>query len=132
MADSIMNAAEALGKLIRESEERKIAMETADALRNDAEATKIMNDYNSLRQSEMEKLQYKEPSKEELEAFQALMQSEFSRLAENKLIAAYIEANKNYDALVRRVNGVLAYYINGEEQMEGGCSGSCSSCSGCH
>ncbi len=132
MADSIMNAAEALGKLIKESPERKNAQAAADALRNDAEATKIMNDYNTIRQTEMEKLQYKEPTKEELEAFQALMQSEFKRLAENPLISAYIEANKAYDGLVKRVNGVLAYYINGEEEPQSGCGGNCSSCGGCH
>ena len=131
MANSIMDAAEKLGRLIGESEEKKKAMETADALRNDAKASEIMMEYNSIRQKEMTRLQEKEPTKEELEEFQTLMQNEFKKLAENPVISAYIEANKEYDALVRRVNGVLGYYINGEE-TEQGCSGSCSSCSGCH
>ncbi len=131
MADSIMNAAEALGKLIGESEERKRATIAADALGNNETAAKIMMDYNQLRQSEMMKLQAKEPTKEELEAFQQLMQSEFKKLAENEIIAKYIEANKAYEGLVKRVNGVLAYYINGEEP-EGGCAGNCSACGGCH
>lgn len=131
MANSIMDAAEKLGRLIGESEEKKKAMETADALRNDAKASEIMMEYNSIRQKEMTRLQEKEPTKEELEEFQTLMQNEFKKLAENPVISAYIEANKEYEALVRRVNGVLSYYINGEE-IEQGCSGSCSSCSGCH
>ena len=131
MANTIMEAAEALGKLIAESEERKNATESADALRNDAVASEIMMKYGELRQEEMAKLQAKEPTKEELENFQKLMQDEFKKLAENPVISAYIEANKAYDALVKRVNGVLAYYINGEDQSEG-CGGNCSSCSGCH
>ncbi len=131
MADTIMNAAESLGKLIGESEERKRATKAADAMGNDPVATKLMMDYNAIRQSEMEKLQSKEPTKEELEAFQSLMQSEFKKLAENEIIAEYIEANKAYEALVKRVNGVLAYYINGED-IESGCGGNCSSCGGCH
>ena len=109
MANSIMDAAEKLGRLIGESEEKKKAMETADALRNDAKASEIMMEYNSIRQKEMTRLQEKEPTKEELEEFQTLMQNEFKKLAENPVISAYIEANKEYDALVRRVNGVLGY-----------------------
>ncbi len=131
MADSIMNAAEALGKLIGESEERKRATIAVNALMNNETAAKLMMDYNELRQKEMMKLQVKEPSKEELEAFQNLMQTEFKKLAENEIVAEYMEANKAYEALVKRVNGVLGYYINGEEP-ESGCSGSCSSCGGCH
>lgn len=126
-----METAEKLGRLIGDSEEREKATKAADALRNDEQASKLMNDYNNLRQSEMLRLQSKEPSKEELEAFQSLMQKEFSRLAENPVISAYIEANRAYEALVQRVNGVLSYYINGEEQPSG-CGGNCSACGGCN
>ena len=103
MANTIMEAAEALGKLIAESEERKNATESADALRNDAVASEIMMKYGELRQEEMAKLQAKEPTKEELENFQKLMQDEFKKLAENPVISAYIEANKAYDALVKGI-----------------------------
>ena len=67
MAKTIMEAAEALGKLIAESEERKNATASADALRNDETASEIMAKYGELRQEEMAKLQAKEPTKEELE-----------------------------------------------------------------
>ena len=133
MANTIMEAAESLGKLIGESEERKNAIKTADALRNDETAAKLMNDYNEQRNAEMTRLSAKEPTKEELENFQKLMQTEFNRIAENPIIAAYIEANKAYESLVKRVNGVLSYYINGEDaEEEGGCGGNCSACAGCH
>ena len=131
MANTIMETAQKLGQLIGESDEKKRAVEAADALRNNEEATKIMEEYNTLRHNEMAKFQEKEPSKEDFEAFQTLMQNEFKRLAENSLIAEYIDANKAYESLVKRVNGVLAYYINGEEE-ESGCGGNCSSCGGCH
>lgn len=131
MANTIMETAQELGKLIANSEERKKAEKAADVLRNDSEASEIMARYSEIRQEEMAKLQTKEPAKEELEAFRDLMQKEFKKLAENPVISAYIEANKEYEALVKRVNGVLAYYIDGEEQSDG-CGGNCSSCSGCH
>ncbi len=131
MADAIMEAAQKLGKLIGDSAEKQKAVESADALRNNEEASKIMEDYNNLRHSEMAKFREKEPTKEEFEAFQNLMQQEFIRLAKNPLIAEYLEANKAYESMIKRVNGVLAYYINGEEE-DGGCGGNCSSCGGCH
>ncbi len=133
MANTIMEAAENLGKLIGESEERKNAVKTADALRNDEAAAKLMDDYNRRQKAEMAHLSAKEPTKEELENFRRLMQTEFNRIAENPLIAAYIEANKAYESLVKRVNGVLSYYINGEDAEEdSGCGGNCSACAGCH
>lgn len=131
MANTIMETAQELGKLIANSEERKKAEKAADVLRNDSEASEIMARYSEIRQEEMAKLQTKEPAKEELEAFRDLMQKEFKKLAENPVISAYMEANKEYEALVKRVNGVLAYYIDGEEQSDS-CGGNCSSCSGCH
>lgn len=134
MQNVIIEKAQELGMLISESEIKKAASEAADKMNNDETAVKLLASYNEKRKLETEKLRGKEPSKEELEAFRNLMQTEFEKIMENDIIAAYVAANKELDLLIEQVNAVLAYYITGEEQHshEGGCSGNCSGCSSCH
>ena len=132
MQNAIIEKAQELGKLISESEIRKAAVEAADKMNNDETAVRMLAAYNETRKLETEKLRGKEPTKEELEAFRNLMQEEFEKIMKNDIIATYVAANKELDMLVEQVNAVLAYYISGEEQHGGGCSGNCSGCSSCH
>ena len=132
MQNIIIEKAQELGKLINESEIRKAAVDAADRMNSDETAVKLLATYNEIRRAETEKLRAKEPTKEELEAFKNLMQEEFAKIMKNDVIATYVAANKELDALVEQVNAVLAYYISGEEQQEHSCGGNCSSCGGCH
>ena len=133
MNNLIIEKAQELGKLIKDSEVRKAAVLASDKMKNDSEAVKLLASYNETREKEMIKLREKEPSKEELEAFRDSLQKEFDKLMENEIIKDYIEKNKELDMLVEQVNAILAYYISGEEEQgHGSCSGSCSSCGGCH
>lgn len=132
MQNIIIEKAQELGKLINESEIRKAAVDAADRMNSDETAVTLLATYNEIRRAETEKLRAKEPTKEELEAFKNLMQEEFEKVMKNDVIATYVAANKELDALVEQVNAVLAYYISGEEQQGGSCGGNCSSCGGCH
>lgn len=132
MRNTIIEKAQELGTLIAESEERARATEAADRMNNDEEATALLKGYNDSRKAALEKMRGTNPSKEELQEFKAYVQAEFEKVAANKLIAEYIEANKEFDLLVQQVNAVLSYFITGQENTEGGgCSGNCSSCSSC-
>ena len=132
MRNEIIEKAQELGTMIAQSEEKQRADAAAAAMNNDAEATELLRKYNQNRQTATEKLRGKNPSKEELAEFKSYVQAEFDKIAENKLIAEYIEASKVFDSLVQQVNAVLSYFITGQENGSGGCSGSCSTCGGCH
>ncbi len=126
----IINKAEELGQLIADSPERQNAMNANDKLFNDKEASALLDNYNNNRREAMDKLSDHEPTKEELEEFRRYMSEEFGKLAKNPVIAEYMEANKEYDSLVERVNAILTFYVTGQE-AEGSCSGSCATCGGC-
>lgn len=132
MRNEIIEKAQEFGTMIAQSEEKQRADAAADAMNNDAEATELLRKYNENRKTATEKLRGKNPSKEELAEFKSYVQAEFDKIAENKLIAEYIEASKVFDSLVQQVNAVLSYFITGQENGSGGCSGSCSTCGGCH
>lgn len=129
----IIEKAQELGKLIAESEIKKEAVRATDDMNNDETAVLLLATYNQTRKEQLEKLKGKEPSKEEIEAFKKLMDEEFKKIMQNDKIASYVAANKALDSLMEQVNAVMAYFITGEEQHKsGGCSGSCSTCGGCH
>ena len=132
MENPIILKAQELGELIKESEIRKAAVEASDKMNNDETAVMLLANYNEIRRCETEKLREKEPTKEELENFRKVMQEEFEKIMKNDIIASYVAANKELDALVEQVNAVLAYYIQGEEENGHSCGGNCSSCGGCH
>ncbi len=134
MRNTIIEKAQELGALIADSPERERLTAAGDAMNNNEEATNLLRTYNENRKTATENLRGKEPTKEELEEYRNYVQAEFEKIAENKLIAEYIEASKEFDLMVQQVNAVLSYFITGQEQesAEGGCSGNCAGCSSCH
>ena len=132
MRNEIIEKAQELGTMIADSEERVRMTNAADAMNANEEAVELLKTYNDNRKAATEKLRGTNPSKEDLQEFKAYVQAEFDKIAGNKLIAEYIEANKDFDNMVQQVNAVLSYFITGQESNEGGCSGNCSSCKGCH
>ncbi len=130
--NEIIEKAQQLGTLIAESEEKNAADAAADRMNNDEEAVALLVKYNENKKAATEKLRGKDPSQEELQEFREYVQAEFEKIAENKVIAEYLEANKKLESLIQQVNAVLSYFITGQENESGGCSGSCSTCGGCH
>lgn len=52
-------------------------------------------------------------------------------LDENELVKQMRQAQKTYNDLMENVNRILRLVVTGEPE-EGGCSGDCASCGGCH
>ena len=73
---------------------------------------------------EKDTLAYDEEAvKKNNEAFEAMVER-------SEVIKEFIEAKKNFDAVISEINGILNYYITGQEP---GCTHDCSCCSGgCH
>ena len=132
MRNEIIEKAGELGTMIAESEERKRVTEASDKMNANEEAVNLLKTYNDNRKAATEKLRGTNPSKEELKEFKDYVQKEFEKVAENPLIAEYIEASREFDNMVQQVNAVLSYFITGEENSGSGCIGNCSSCSSCH
>ena len=61
----------------------------------------------------------------------------YSKIMSTGSMAAYNEAKAEAEALISYIDAIINTAMNGgdpmsEQQPEAGCSGSCSSCSGCH
>ena len=65
-------------------------------------------------------------------------QDKVNDIMANESMAAYNEAKAELESVMNYVNAIINTAVNGgdpmtvEEPQQGGCSGSCASCSGCH
>ncbi len=124
-----------LGQALMESEEY-IAMKAAeDIAMANQEAAGLMAQYLE-RKEQMEDLMRAEtPEPARIAALGAEMEDIQKRIRETPDIQALTLAREKFDGLINQVNSVLRFIITGQmddPEPEGGCTGSCATCRGCH
>lgn len=122
----ILEKTRELGEMIQVSEEMRILKEAEQKQNNDAKAQELLNDFNMKRMNLARDMHEGKITKEE--AIEK-NNSEFEQVSKHETIAAYLEAKKAFDGMINEINGILNYYITGQEP---GCTHDCGSCGGCH
>ncbi len=117
-----------LGKQIKASKQMEELMACEKAQMEDENAKKLLQEFNLNRMNlgrDMQegKISQEEAIKKNQEAFDKM-------LNESEVIRAFVEAKNNFDALVNEINGILNFYITGQDPN--GCTHNCSTCGGCH
>ena len=125
--NEILDKTRELGMLIQASEQMK-NMKNAEILQaNDDTAQELMKEYNLkrlnlARDMQSGKISREDAVKQNNDAFDEIVEKSDS-------IKKYIEAKKEFDALVNQVNQILNFYITGQDPN---CTHDCSTCGGCH
>lgn len=129
--EKVLNQAEMLAEAILESEEY-ISMRLAEqAAMRDEQATQLIAAYSEKRQAVESLLSDANMDHGALaKAGQELQEAERA-IDECEVLTKMRESNEAFNAMMKKVNSIIRYVVTGEEEQEG-CSGSCSSCSGCH
>ena len=123
----VLLKARGLGEAIQSSEEMKKVKDLELAQENDEEAKALLQEFNLNRMNlarDMQngKLKREEAIQKNNEAFDAM-------LKKSQVIADYIAAKNEFDALVNQVNQIINFYITGQDPN---CTHDCSTCGGCH
>ncbi|MGN0610254.1 MAG: YlbF family regulator [Ruminiclostridium sp.] len=134
-----IKAARELGKAIQADERYIRYNEARIANDNDEELQNLIGEFNLVRQKvalEMSK-SAEEQSKEKLDENNKEMQRLYTLVMQNEHMADFTMAKTDMDKLLNEVNGIIALCCDGEdpdtcEVSMGGCTGSCSTCGGCH
>ena len=126
MQEVLLKARE-LGEAIQSSEEMKKVKDLELGQENDEEAKALLQEFNLNRMNlarDMQngKLKREEAIQKNNEAFEAM-------LKKSQVIADYIAAKNEFDALVNQVNQIINFYITGQDPN---CTHDCSTCGGCH
>ncbi len=133
----ILELAQKLGNAIAESEEIKTYKEMEKIYFESEEAKAAMQQYEETRAKMTVEAKEKGMTPETLQLFQQEMKAAMDKLMENATVKNYLEAKSDFNDILTKVNSIISYCVQGEEQdmatdATGSCSGNCSHCSGCH
>lgn len=125
--EDVMAKARELGEAIVESEKMKKYKEAERVQAEDENAATLMQEYNIARMNlarEMQKgtIDRAEAIKKNTEIFEEMVEK-------SETIKAYVEAKKEFDLLIQKMNQMLNFYITGQDPS---CTHDCSTCGGCH
>lgn len=122
-----IEAASALGQAITASKEFKEFKAAEFGALNDVAAAAILLDYRRI-QEKMAEAAKGEADKEELEKLRDELLSKQSELNSHPVIKRYLDAKREYDRMMREIDGVISHFVDGGSEE---CSGSCETCGGC-
>ncbi len=133
----ILELAQKLGTAIAESEELKAFKEMEKIYFESEDAQNSMKEYEDTRAKMTVEAKEKGMTPDSLQMFQSQMQSAMEKLTENKTVKEYLEAKSAFNDILTKVNSIISYCVQGEDQdmatqSSGSCSGNCSNCSSCH
>ncbi|MCI8501517.1 MAG: YlbF family regulator [Oscillospiraceae bacterium] len=132
----LIKQAREMGKAIQASEEYAKLKKAQEANDNDEELQDLIGKFN-LKRMELNNLLAKdEKDEEKLGKMNQELRDLYQNVMGNVHMAEYNEAKNAMDMLMNQVNAILVLSVNGEDpetcDPAPSCSGSCSTCGGCH
>lgn len=126
----VFEKARELGNLLLETPEGKKLNDKKYIFEGNEESQRKLFEYSRYREAVQVKIHSGELSEEDLKVEQENMKKKIDEVTADPIISDMLKAEEEFSALVNQAMNVLRATIEGES--EGGCSGSCSSCGGCH
>ncbi len=127
--NTVEEKAKALGQAITE-DERFIEYKKAEiAQQADENLQNLLKAYESGRSALIEANQTGAPE-ETIKKLALELDENYKQITTNETMLAFIDARKVLEDMLAKVNGIIDFYVTGEEPHS--CSGNCSSCGGCH
>lgn len=132
----IIQMAKDMGKAIQ-ADERYIALMSAKKANDeDQELQELIGKFNLVRLDLNNEVSKEDKDQKKLEELNEELQKVYQQVMSNPNMTAFNTAKVEMDTLLNQVNQVLSLCVNGQDpetiDLDAQCSGSCSSCSGCH
>ena len=128
----VTECARALGEAIVASEEYKNMQLTESAAMSDPAVAKAMARYLELKNNLSTVMCSPDADAETISTLGSEMDEIQQTLSAMPAVDAMTTARQQFSEIMNQVNRILEYVITGELPQQGGCSGNCGGCSGCH
>lgn len=133
----VIKTARELGKAIQQDERYLKLASCGQSNDEDQELQDMIGRFNLRRLDLNNEINKDEKDQAKVDEINAEIKDLYAKLMDNPSMTAYQEAKADIDELMEFVMQIIRGSINGEdpdaiEPNQGGCSGSCGSCSGCH
>ncbi|MBR5587160.1 MAG: YlbF family regulator [Clostridia bacterium] len=130
--NKVIELAKELGEAMSGSDEFLRYRAAEEAYHADAEALRLTEEYGRKSDELAKELTKEDIKPSEMIKIRQQMTAEYGALCLNPVIKEFIESKQAAEKLLGEVNSIIHFYVTGEEEQSGGCSGNCSSCGGCH
>ncbi len=130
--EKVMECARALGMAIVESDVYRSMQTTEAAAMGNEEVSTAMARFLELKQLIGEEMSKEDADPMLLSQYGAEMDEIQQRMGEMEVVDAMTTSRQRFSEMMNQINKVLEFIITGEISTEGGCSGNCGSCGGCH
>lgn len=132
----IIQMSRELGKAIQQEDayiKLQVAQQNSD---NDKELQDLIGEFNLKRMSINNEAQKSDRNDEKLQQLNVELREVYAKIMQNENMTAYNNAKEELDTLLQRVLAIISQSANGEDpettDYTPSCTGSCSSCGGCH
>ncbi|MGN0518654.1 MAG: YlbF family regulator [Acutalibacteraceae bacterium] len=120
-----------------QKDEKYIAMDIArQNSDNDEELQALIGEFNLKRIAINNEATKQDRDDDKLQRLNKEMRDVYAQIMKNENMTAYNNAKNEFDVLVQRVLAIISQSAEGEDpnttDYSPSCTGSCSSCSGCH
>lgn len=129
--DQIFAKTRELGEALLESEAYQTMKAAEERAMQNVEAAEMMAKYLEKRGQIQEMMEEENPDPAAMQRLSNEMDEIQERLQMIDDISALTEARSQFNSLIGQINQALQFIVTGRMD-EGGCSGSCDSCKGCH
>lgn len=135
--DAVSMARE-LGKLIQQDERYKAYVNAKEVNDKDEELQKLISDFEMKRYELNMEMTKTDKDADKLKELDGVIKNLYGEIMVNPSMAQFNVAKNAMDGLLAEINNIITASANGEDpetcpsKPSGGCSGSCSSCGGCH
>ena len=126
----IIEKAKELGALLQSSEQVQKYTAAKAAFDQDEEAQKLVQEFNLHRMTLMTLSTGADADQDRIAEVEERVKSVYTKIMEKESMVAMQDAGKAVEELMGQVNGVLSFYVTGEEPQS--CTHDCSTCGGCH
>lgn len=126
-----------LGKALQSDEKYTAYYAASAAVEADEELQKLIGEYNLCRMQLNTEMSKAEKDSDKIAKINEEFRSIYGRIMGNANMVAYNSAKADMDDLLNKINSIITLCANGEdpatcEPATHSCSGSCSTCGGCH
>ncbi len=126
----IIEKAKELGALLQSSEQVQKYNAAKAAYEQDDEAQKLIKEFNLHRMTMMTLSSGEDADEARIAEVEERIKAVYGKIMECESMKNMQEAGKAVEEMMGQVNGVLSFYITGEEPQS--CTHDCSTCGGCH
>ncbi len=135
MDTPVIKAARELGKLIQNENAYKSMMLAHANNDDDNELQELIGKFNLIKVELNQAMTEEAPEQDKLTRLDRELKETYAKIMDNENMKAFSVAKEEMDLLMRKVNTIISAAINGENPDEvnvDACTGSCSTCGGCH